>query len=516
MFEKNFYTIQSIANELQVDESQVREWQDQYESWIPYAGHGRNKVYPKMALDIMQIIAEATQARMSSIEIEDILNKEFQMVTTTKDVDTQVPKQMSDDTNEQMISITRLLIENLSLQQKRIATAQERHAAAEEQKVAALLKRAEAEMQKANALNSIARALQGKAFNAFNEDINQSPQSGPIDFPEESSIGIQQQASVGDKPGDVLKDAFTEESSPEAIDALQEAEPTLDLNNLTMLIDEFSAATEDPSESAPQIGDETPIEHSGLNPLLPEPDHDLTDLASLIPETDQSDLSALNKHADPEPAHALADLESLLPESDQSDAPEQNDLSALTRHADPEPAHHLTDLASLISEPASGLADLEALAAETAENHKDIASNLADLSQLTQEDDATAPPGLTDLSQLVESPDKPATQNNDTTDLIDLTEPHSPSDADKIKDTNAPPKKVAAPPPPKMEKGDYKKKMMALIITMKEKQGLSSEETARQLNEKGYRTISGSGTWNKTMIEKIYIYIDQLRHKIKK
>jgi len=58
---------------------------------------------------------------------------------------------------------------------------------------------------------------------------------------------------------------------------------------------------------------------------------------------------------------------------------------------------------------------------------------------------------------------------------------------------------------------DYKSKIIALIIQMKEKRGLTIQETTQYLNEKGYKPISEKKAWDDDMVEEIYSQINLVR-----
>ncbi len=56
--------------------------------------------------------------------------------------------------------------------------------------------------------------------------------------------------------------------------------------------------------------------------------------------------------------------------------------------------------------------------------------------------------------------------------------------------------------PPRAERDKYRKTILVMIDEM-EKSGLSHPEIARQLNDRGVRTLYGRGPWNTNMVQKI-------------
>jgi len=82
-----FYTLKEIAEILNVGESTVRYWRDQYSEFLPYTGEGRKKRYPENAVNMLRFTAECVKRGMNSDEIKKALMLEFQSV------DCQVPEE---------------------------------------------------------------------------------------------------------------------------------------------------------------------------------------------------------------------------------------------------------------------------------------------------------------------------------------------------------------------------------------------------------------------------------------
>ncbi len=471
MFEKNFYTLQGIATELKIDVSTIRDWQEQYEPWIPYAGRGKSRRYPKMALEVLRLVANNIKANMKTDQIEKLLSQEFPMVTETLADDLPGGEKMMPQTGEDGVSgIFKNLLEDFSKHQKRIADAQERRASAEEKRASALEKRADAETIKAQAFNSIASILQKTdlsfASAAIANQVHTTTQTIPADLsePDDGQVAdaIKEINELSESMDDTVNEP--EPGSPGLSELTDEStsQADSDLADLSGLIEEHE------TKETPNL--------TNLSELVGEPtaqpDPDLADLSGLIEEhetketSNQTNLSELVGEPTAQPDPDLADLSGLIEEHETKETPNQTNLSELVDEPTAQPDPDLADLSGLVGE-----------------NETKETPNMTNLSELVGEPTAQAESNLADLSGLVDENEPPKTQ-----------------------------KKPLAPKS-KSSKNDHKKKMMTIIINLKEKEGLSIEETSKRLNDEGYETISGKGEWNKEMIQKIYGYIDSVRLK---
>ncbi len=469
MFDKNFHTTQGIADILNVDESTIREWQDQYESWIPYAGHGKNRRYPQMALNVLQLIAKKTTANIEIAEIENILKQQYPVDADAGQEALPENNEMvqHENINENIPVVFKNLLEDFSKQQIRIADAQERRASAEEKGTYALEKRADAEKLKAEALSSIAKSLSqinltGSANTIFDEahaDIDDivndlSMQGKAQDFEELTDFTdpseIEESVSVPQYSSD--QDASDLEDLTEAVEEIQQVE-TPDLADLAGLVDD---TPEDDANELPELSEI-------IEEYTEEDAHDLADLADLVDEGPQKEaIGEISELSEPE----LSEIDEETKEK-EAPSPEETPVQA---------APDLTDLSGLIEE-----------------DEEEKSKNLADLSALVEDTSAQEPKDIEGLEE------DPITSKADT------------SSTDTSQDVLASDKKQSTPQ--QVSKNDYKKKMMAIIINLKEKKGLSIDQTAKLLNDEGHKTISGTGIWNNDMVEKIYGYINSIREK---
>ena len=147
-----------------------------------------------------------------------------------------------------------------------------------------------------------------------------------------------------------------------------------------------------------------------------------------------------------------------------------------------------------------------------------------DLSLLLDPEDTVSMDDMDDLSALLDPEDR-ISEPEDMDDLSLLLEPSDTlsmddmDDLSKLIDDELPlpePVSAAAPPPVEKPKAraeapaeeDYKSKILKRIIQMKQKEGLSVEETAQRLNDEGLKTLSGKDHWDVRTIQGIYKYID--------
>jgi cell division protein FtsB len=113
-------------------------------------------------------------------------------------------------------------------------------------------------------------------------------------------------------------------------------------------------------------------------------------------------------------------------------------------------------------------------------------NDIDDLSALLDPKDM--PEEIDDLSALLDE----NTIENEIDDLSKLLDP-SPETA------------------PQESPEEYKTKILSRIINLKQKEGLSIEETTEKFNNEGVRTLSGKGKWTTKTIAGIYKYIDSVQ-----
>ena len=132
MFEKNFYTIRGMASELNLSEPAILHWYNRFEAWIPNTGRGKDKWFPREAMEVLKFIMESANSGMSEKDIEQALSHKYhtiidpEPVVTASEEDNRMPT-MSDAATA---TLFKALLENLSDNQERIAQAQERRAIA--------------------------------------------------------------------------------------------------------------------------------------------------------------------------------------------------------------------------------------------------------------------------------------------------------------------------------------------------------------------------------------------------
>ncbi len=476
MFKKKFYTTRDIADELDIGESTVKFWQDQYHSWISYTVHDNNRWYSKEAVEKLRLIAEGSSTGLGRNEIEDILSQKDPMLT---EVDMQLSNnsmkhQMSLDGN--IFQVLNNLLEVLAAQQQRIAEAQERRASAEEKKAEALEKSAFAEKLKADAMNNIASALNGKHLGSdiktFFDKVTERDDPDIDNYSELNDENIQDtDLDFGDLAELIDNQSETEapifEDIPEHNNTSDLSADGIDIENFSELIDE-SVESDIIDDNLSQLVDET-AQAVGM---------DIDDLSQLIDETAQADVMDID------------DLSQLVDETAQADGMDIDDLSQLVDETAQADGMDIDDLSQLVDETAQ--AD---------------GMDIDDLSQLVDETVQADGMDIDDLSQLVdESEDAPQPEADNLFDLLDASE-QAVDSADAVEPQVKAELKSSQSP----EKDDYKSKIIAIIINLKEKEGLSAEEAAQRLNSDGVSPISGKDSWENKTISEIYNYIETVR-----
>jgi len=231
-------------------------------------------------------------------------------------------------------------------------------------------------------------------------------------------------------------------------------------------VDELAELTETVSEP---IADVSPPE--AYKPAEVEEPVIETIEASVDEETeDMDDLSLLVSDSADEFIHDMDDLSLLVEQKDLSVVEEMDDLSILVGCSDISVTDDMDDLSLLVGQNDQAVEDMEDM------------DDMDDLSQLVDivEKDNNGIDDMDDLSKLVdEQPEK--------SEPVSKPEPEASSD-----------------------EGDYKSKILKRIINMKEKEGLSIEETTSRFNAEGVKTLSGKEHWDTKTITGIYKYIDSV------
>lgn len=73
----NLLTIAEIAKQMNIPESTVRFYRDRFEAYIPSVGEGRKKRYKPEAVEVLRIIAEGYNRKLTAEEIESQLSTAF-------------------------------------------------------------------------------------------------------------------------------------------------------------------------------------------------------------------------------------------------------------------------------------------------------------------------------------------------------------------------------------------------------------------------------------------------------
>lgn len=448
MFEKNFYTLRELADELNIGESTIRYWQDQFDTWVPCTGRGREKWYPKIAIDVLRFIMKQAEAGHGPEEIETRLKDQY------RNVETEGNRKASLSGNPMGSDIAapmglQAVLEALTHQQKRIADAQERLAAATERNVTAIENSTQTHLSMIRSLETIAGALKGS--------LGQSTIALPSVRPSETVTTVDWESPRVASPEPLMDDlselldagalgieaeppGSTEPSSPVSLDTSDDLTELL-RDNETI----FSETTDDPTDLIESRAPEMALQTDGLSDLLEE--------NQLAHPQEMDDLADLIETRSPTTESQPDTLAELLEENQATQPQEMDDL-----------------------------ADLIEIRTPKAESQPD------DLAELLEGNQAIRPLATDDLSELLEK--KPL----ETAPL-------------KAGPVPPPPKKPKLTVVP----DNYKSKMIAVIIGMKEKKKLSIAETVERLNSKGYKTISGEDQWSNEAIEQIYNHIDMVR-----
>ncbi len=329
MFEKNYYTLRGIADELNIGESTIQYWQDQYDSWIPCKVNEKEKWYPRQAVGVLRFIMESADSGMTEGDIEKNLSARFPVV---KDFLKQEAPLNSYERGLQVTSedsafgALKGLIEGLSGQQMRIADAQERRAAAEERKAVAMEKRAEAQKLMADALNNVASALKyittrgskGDAWSITELSNSRNKEVLPELIAESQEIFTQ--------------DKNDQEMQEKVLDSLLNEIPEGDRSSDFPDVKDLNEFLKDSSEKiSPHMEDLTDLLESVSVEASPELDDlsELMDQPSEEKATDMDDLTDLLESVSVEAAPELDDLSGLVDQPSKEKAPDIDDLTDL-------------------------------------------------------------------------------------------------------------------------------------------------------------------------------------------
>ncbi|MBU1168971.1 MAG: MerR family transcriptional regulator [Proteobacteria bacterium] len=160
---------------------------------------------------------------------------------------------------------------------------------------------------------------------------------------------------------------------------------------------------------------------------------------------------------------------------------------------------------TLVSPRANDVDDLSLLIEDEVLEEDGI--DFDDLSLLLEPGDIQDKKDIDDLSLLIEEEGDASGKGGHGAGLKDV------DDLSKLIDTDDGPKDQVqreSQPRSKVDES-YKSKILKRIIRMKQQDKLSIEETTRQFNEEGVRTLSGKGKWDSKTIQGIYKYIDSVQ-----
>ena len=109
------YTLQEIANILNMPDSTVRAYRNKYEEYFVFVGEGRKRRYLEKSIDVVKVIREESDKNKSHLEILDRLDKEFGCyVTESKEITVTAQQQQEQFLN----NIATLIQQNAEYQNK--------------------------------------------------------------------------------------------------------------------------------------------------------------------------------------------------------------------------------------------------------------------------------------------------------------------------------------------------------------------------------------------------------------
>ncbi len=445
MIEEKLLSEFDISRELHTGIAVTRFLLNRFEHFLQADTSSGRPQYPYNSIGILIKIKQAMEKGQPMDQIEQTITSAISQQEAFDSQDTETaPKE-----NTPQSAWLQELLADLSDQQKRLAIAQEKRVQAEERKAAAIEKRANAEEKKAIAMTNIASALQeltSLRSSAADPQISQIACQTAQIFPMEEDMDME--ADVQDFLSVPLEDMIPSPGQEETSEVDLDAHAPQDLS---LLLDE--AFPENAVSSAPGLGD--------MAQDLDDDDDDLTYLSDL---DDLNDL--IDTMTEEEPNHRVS--------------PNSIDVDA----DDIEKDFALDDLSTLIDDTST-----KASAGSTGTPEK-----MDDLSSLIQEN---PPPAI-------ESVAKPAIEMDNLSLLVEPTEePGKMDDLSQLVDT--PSLKPAITPEEDLE--GYKAAIIDLIIRQKNN-GITPEQTAKQMNQDEVRTLSGKPQWSVKAVKQIYTFID--------
>ena len=81
-----YYSIASIAQELNLPESTVRYYRNRFKSYVPAVKKGGRKVYDDQALEALRIIAEGLRKGETAATVEEQLSLSFSQTIDSKEI----------------------------------------------------------------------------------------------------------------------------------------------------------------------------------------------------------------------------------------------------------------------------------------------------------------------------------------------------------------------------------------------------------------------------------------------
>ncbi len=299
MLTKPLFTLQELADELQIDEATIRNWQDQFDAWIPYLGRGREKWYPDIAMDVLRFIKQQVDGGRNEEEIEGELKDQHRLLARNGPKRLMNIEEPCEDLYKNPTAAQDIqgILESINAQNKCIADAQKKRIILEERIATAIEKQNQNSQMLTKAIEEMVNALKNLA----------GPLSSTANHrPKEKSFMEQVEPSPTFQPDDP-----TEWSTADAL---------IDSNETDSFTDHKEPTTLDDSLEPPKNSGDHSLESTGLFPLETD---DLVDLIEPLPSPSapQTENLAEPKEEKPIPpileTDDLADLiEPITPPSD--------------------------------------------------------------------------------------------------------------------------------------------------------------------------------------------------------
>ena len=515
MSNSDLLTQEELARELDVGPATIQYWLRRFAPWIPHTLVNGEARYTKKVLANLFFIAEEIESGRLPTQIEEILHERSPVVkASSKFEKNQTSGNLGKILEENGLGIFEGLLDNIGLQQERIAKAHERRAEAEERKAVAIEKRAIAEQKKADAIEKRATAEERKA-EAMNNIANALQSMKHEVFPGPAADSLAREAVTA-----IALDEFrSQETFQQETFRADPKNKIDDIDDLSSLHHDKPLTGAEPALHLPEIDDLSLLIQDDIQPKM-----EVDDLSLLLddPKSDTQnqgtldDLSLLIQD-DTQPKMEVDDLSLLLddPKSDTQNQGTMDDLSLLIQD-DAQPNMEVDNLSLLLDDPKSNtqsqetLDDLSLLIKDDTQAKMEV-DNLSlllddpqsntqsqgtvdDLSLLIQ-DDAQPKKKVDDLSLLVGDP------KSDTKSIGKMDDLSALLDGDK---TDAPSLKPDITPQEDLKA--YKAAIINTIIRLK-KEGLSVEETTKRFNDDDVPTLSGKKGWSIKAISQIYSFL---------